>query len=196
MEELRDIEKFAPDICGLDYNRSETAIVHCSFHGQWKIQEPVSRYDESNIILAGDRYLFVKRVELKQNWIADYVGNFIKGTNDKIFMVSPTPYLKESLKEFNVSFVRPPRFYGEIGYKTNPKVKYVEIEKFTLDGNKTSEKDDLKILLSELVARKKIIISQYSNFDELDDTHIASLILVLKEMLPLLVRSEIPLLSF
>ena len=196
MEELYDIEKFTPDICGLDYNRSETAILECSFWGQFQIQKGATLYDPSSIILCGDRYLYVKKIILKQNWYADNVADLIKNSSNKTYAVAPTPYLKESLQQFNTSFVIPPTFAGQPTYRKIPEVQYVEIEKFVLDGNKTSEKDDLKTLLFELISREKIVISEFSNFDDQDDAHVAALLLVLKLMLPLLVRPDLQLFRF
>lgn len=194
--EVRKITRFDPVMCGMWHNRTKTTIVEGVFNGQWKIQPGVGQYDPSNIILTSDRYLYIRSVISKTAFPSDDVANYIKETKDRIFFVKPTPYLTESLKQYNRSFVIPPTFQGELSLRSNPKVKYTEISTLKEIGNETSEFDDLVKLTSELIEAKKIVVSEYSDFRIGTESHKLSMVLLVKEMLPLLLGGDVPLLSF
>lgn len=194
--EVRSLTRFDPILCSMHHHRNQSAIIESVFYGQWKIQAGAGQYDPASIILTGDRYLYIRNVVMKNTFPSDDVANYIKNSKDRIYFIRPTPYLKESLKIYNRSFISPPMFAGEIGFKSNPKVKYTEIANLKELGNETSEFEDLVKLTTELIEAKKIVVSEFSNFRMASDSHKYSVVLLVKEVLNLLLGGDVELLSF
>lgn len=188
--QLQDICKFDPLMVGLHHFRPASALVECSFWGQYYVNVSRRPEIESSIILSGERYLSIDHVIIKSNWLADHVEAFINDSVDRTFFIHPTPYLEKSLKRFNYYSIMPPKYLGQSTQFIRPKVKYTSITSLREQGNITSELDDLKKLATELIACGKIRINENSNFDISQDNHMNSFVLVLKEMLELLLTDK------
>lgn len=186
---LRELTKFDPIMCGFHHFRPSTAIVECSFWGQWRLENP-GGFQECQVILSGERFLSIDNVIYKNTWVADKIFEYIKESENKSFFVHPTPYLRESLKRFNSFSIIPRVTNMDTTYFNRAKVIYTSITSLCEEGNTTSELDDLKKLIPELIDSKKIRIQKNSNFDLSKDNCVNSLLLIIKPMLELLLAEE------
>ncbi|MHC0068427.1 hypothetical protein ACWATR_37120 [Nostoc sp. UIC 10890] len=183
-------------LCGIFYYRPQTIVVECSFFGNYEKRErdfkiAGAKVKESEIVLTGERYLKVESIRECVNWTCDKVQQDIRQSDNSIYFINDSPYLKAALSKESMNYYFPPMYAGGISLSVPAKVHFVELSSFKEEGQRFSEKEELNDILEELILNKKIIINSKSQFQLSELNHVNSLMMLVKALLPYFIMEEI-----